>query len=322
MNSSSKEISALLESYDSWAILCHEKPDGDTLGSALALYSLAQRLGKTAVIGGKDAFAERYAFLPGSSAYRKLTAEDVPHGSLLLCIDTSTKARSVEGIEQLTQTLESVNVDHHGDNELYCKHNLVDDKASATAELVTKIIAEKWTVSKAEATCLYTALVTDNGDFRFSSVTPESHRIAEILLEAGAKQNEIDDRLNENMTENSLRLWGYALNSANVFANGKAAVSCVVSADYQKYAAMQADMENFVNQLLRIKGIKIALFVSEFDGKTKLSIRTRAPYSARHIASMFGGGGHINAAGAGLAGEINTALKELTDKVKEYAASL
>jgi len=319
---SSKEIAELLEKYDSWILLCHEKPDGDTIGSALSLYLLGKRLGKKVVVGGKDSLPLKYTFLPCAEEYRKLTDKDIPDNSLLLCIDTSTKARSIVNIEQLVKKHESINIDHHGDNELYCKYNLVEDKASATAEIVAKIILEKWEISKDEATCLYTALVTDNGDFRFSSVTPESHRIAEILLEAGAEQAEIDDRLNENMTEGSLKLWGDALSSVQLFMGGRAAICCVASADYAKRNSLPSDMENFVNQLLRIKGVKIALFVSEHEGKIKLSIRTRAPYIARHIASMFGGGGHINAAGAGLKGELCAAVEELKSKVAEYAANL
>lgn len=319
---SSKEIAELLEKYDSWMLLCHEKPDGDTIGSALSLYILGKRLGKKVVVGGKDILPDRYAFLPCASDYRKMTDNDVPDNSLLLCIDTSTKARSIVNIEQLVKKYESINIDHHGDNEAYCKYNLVEDKASATAEIVAKIILEKWEISKDEAICLYTALVTDNGDFRFSSVTPESHRIAEILLEAGAEQAEIDDRLNENMTEGSLKLWGEVLSSVQLFMGGRAAICCVTSADYAKHNSMPSDMENFVNQLLRIKGVKIALFVSEYEGKIKLSIRTRAPYSARHIASIFGGGGHSNAAGAGLKGELCTTVEELKSKVEEYVSSL
>lgn len=319
---SSKEIAELLEKYDSWTLLCHEKPDGDTIGSALSLYILGKRLGKKVVVGGKDILPVRYAFLPCTADYRKMTDNDVPDNSLLLCIDTSTKARSIENIEQLVKKHESINIDHHGDNELYCKYNLVDDSASATAEIVTRLILERWKISKDEAICLYTALVTDNGDFRFSSVTAQSHRIAEILLEAGADQAEIDDRLNENMTEGSLKLWGYALSRVQLFIGGKVAICCVTSEDFAKYNSLPSDMENFVNQLLRIKGVKIALFVCEHEGKIKLSIRTRVPYSARHIASIFGGGGHINAAGAALKGEFCTAVEELKSKVEEYVSSL
>jgi len=321
MKSSIPEIVTLLEAHDSWAILCHEHPDGDTLGCSLAFYALAKRLGKKAVVGGRDPLPLSYQFLPNSKEYRTISAADVASDALVLCIDTSTRARSIDGIEELVSVHESINIDHHGDNELYCKHNLVCDSASATAEIVTAVIMQKWQLSKEEASCLYVALVTDNGNFRFSSVTAESHKTAAALIEAGANQAELDDCLNENMTDQSLKHWGYALESAKVFENGLIAISRLSCSDFENFKSEPSDMENFVNQLLRIRGIKIALFIAEYDGKIKLSVRTRKPFNARDIASKFGGGGHINAAGASLGGDFDTSSAEIERAVKEYVKS-
>ncbi len=322
MKTLNKQISDKLKAYDSWAVLCHEKADGDTLGCALALYSLALRLGKEAVVGGKDELPEKYGFLLYSAAYAQLSADDIPENALLVIVDTSTKNRSVEGIETLLQTHDSVAVDHHRDNEMFAGINLVNPEASATAEIITRLMNEEFDISRREAECLYTALVTDNGNFRFSSVTQERHETAAILPKAGAKPNEVDDRLNECMSLGALQLWGRAMERTELFAEGKAAIFSLFSNDFEIFGCDLSVTENLVNQLLRITGVKIALFVSEFNGNIKLSVRTKTPYIAREIAAVYGGGGHNQAAGARLSGSLDNAVAELKKMVTEYAVRL
>ena len=322
MKTLNKQIADKLKEYDSWVVLCHEKTDGDTLGCALALYSLALRLGKEAVVGGKDELPEKYGFLPYSDAYVQFSANDIPEGALLVIVDTSTKKRSVEGIDTLLQTHDSVAIDHHRDNEMFAGINFVNPEASATAEIITRLMNEEFDISGREAECLYTALVTDNGNFRFFSVTPESHETAATLIKAGAKPNEVDDRLNECMTLGALRLWGRAMESTELFAEGKAALFCLCDKDFETFACDRSVTESLVNQLLRITGVKIALFVSEFNGNIKLSVRTKEPYIAREIAADYGGGGHNQAAGASLSGTLENAVAELKKTVTEYALRL
>ena len=308
-----------LKEYDSWTILCHEKPDGDTLGCALALFSLGRRMGKKVAAGGRDAVPDKYLFLPYSGEYRLLTAGDVLPGSLLIVVDTSTKNRAIEGLETILPLHDSVAMDHHADNEKFCKINLVCPEASAAAEIVAELMHDNFDISRDEAVCLYTALATDNGSFCFSSVTPRSHEIARILLQAGAKPNEIDSCLNESMTHEALKLWGRAMEGAELFADGTAAVLHVSASDFEELRSDPSVTENLVNQLLRVKGVKIALFVSEFDGAVKLSVRTKQPYIAREIAAFYGGGGHDQAAGAKLCGNIDEIIAELKERVAKYA---
>ncbi|MDO4952511.1 MAG: bifunctional oligoribonuclease/PAP phosphatase NrnA [Synergistaceae bacterium] len=308
-----------LKEYDSWTILCHEKPDGDTLGCALALFSLGKRMKKKVVSGGRDAVPDKYLFLPYSGEYRQLSANDVLPESLLIVVDTSTKNRSIEGLETILPLHDSVAMDHHVDNEKFCKINLVCPEASASAEIVAELMHDNFDISVDEAVCLYTALATDNGSFRFSSVTQRSHEIARILMQAGAKPNEIDSCLNESMTHEALKLWGRAMEGSELFADGTAAMLHLSASDFEELHSAPSVTENLVNQLLRIKGVKIALFVSEFDGTLKLSVRTKQPYAARDIAAFYGGGGHDQAAGAKLCGSIDKVIAELKKQVTKYA---
>lgn len=323
MNDSLSEAIRLLNAKNDWLMLCHEKPDGDTLGSALALCSIAKRLGKSARAIGKDPLPSEYGFLPGALLYteqKRLTREDASD-SLIVFVDTSTVERSPDGAGKLASYLDSLAIDHHGDNNLFCKVNLVDAGASATAEIVTNLaLTAKWGVSRDEAVCLYAALVTDNGNFRFSSVTPETHRCASVLLAAGAHPNEIDDMLNETLSPAIIRMWGAVYSRAEISEDGNCAFLRLTREEFLSAGGEPGSTEGLVNTLLRIRGVKIAVLLVEGSTSNRASIRTKAPYSARELATVFGGGGHICAAGAKIPGPHAEAYERIKEEAKRYAA--
>lgn len=321
-----EEAAKKLKSYDSWAIFCHENPDGDTLGSAFALYSLGVRTGKKVSITCRHRLPETYSFFPYSDKLE--VGYDVPvervRGALLVAVDISIKSRAASNMDELLSAcVDSLTIDHHVDNELFAKLNFVDPEASATAELITALFEVYGAgMTPEEAAAIYTALVTDNGNFRFNSTTPESHRCAEVLLRAGAKPADIDDAISENMTDKVLRLWGIALSRTEVFADGKCALFSLRSPEIEEARAFGSALDGLVNMLLRIKGIKIALFLTERrDGSgCKLSVRSRGEYNARAIASRFGGGGHTSAAGAKVELRFDEALASVRKEAEAYVA--
>ena len=218
-----REIIEKFASNEKWIILCHENPDGDTMGCGLALYSLGKRLGKDVRIMGRDPIPERYWFLPYCHDFEccKEILEDDIKNALMICVDTSTAERSMPGITELLPFADSINIDHHGDNHLYCKLNLVDPEVSASAELITELLVQGgWGIEEREAICLYTGLSTDNGNFRFGTTTARSHLCAARLLEAGVKPAVIDEYVNENMTPQMLKLWGLAYTRTEMFSSG------------------------------------------------------------------------------------------------------
>lgn len=310
--------------HSRWLVLIHENPDGDTLGCGLAMYSLGRRHGKEVRVMGKSAMPESYCFLPFSEHYEQtqaLTAADVAQDALVICVDTSTAARSVDGVTSLVDKRNSVNIDHHGDNKLYAGLNVVVPKASATAEIIMDIFElSGMPLNRDEAVCLYTALVTDNGNFRFKATTPHSHLCAAKLLETGIDPSELDDMINRNMTEGIMRLWGDAFCRIEIFADGKAAMFWLDFRDFIRAGADFTATDGLVNLLMRIRGVKIAMLITEFEDGIKLSVRTRSPYSAREITSVWGGGGHIQAAGAKINANITEAKKTVKDRVVEYVA--
>lgn len=317
-----EEVLKKMKKYVSWSILCHENPDGDTLGSAFALYSLGRREGKTVSIFSKNRLPDVYSFFTcyGEAFTGESADPKKVEGSLLIVVDTSTEERTVSNLKELLSVCaDSVNIDHHGDNTMFAASNLVDRTASAAAEVVTRLMeAYGAGITKEEATALYTALTTDNGSFRYNSTSAESHRCAQVLLSAGADPAAIDDRINENMTDAILRLWGKALMRTEVFADGKCAFFCLSRSEISEAVADPAALDGLVNMLLRIKGVKIALFLAESSGRNKLSIRSRVPYSARALAAVFGGGGHTGAAGAKLDGDFGAAAARVKEEAEKY----
>lgn len=316
-----RETIKKLKLSDKWLILCHENPDGDTLGCGLALFSLAKRLGKEVRVMGRDPVPERYWFLPYHRDYeccKKILEKDV-RDVLLICVDTSTAARSIPGLTEVLSIADSINIDHHGDNHLYCKLNLVDPEASATAELITEIFIQGgWGIEEREAICLYTGLSTDNGNFRFGTTTPRSHLYAARLLEAGVKPSFIEEYLNENMTPTILKLWGMAYTRTEMFSNNRGALFWLKMEDFEDAGVDSSAVDGLVNMLLKIAGVKIALFFTEINGEKKVSIRTKAPYAARDIASVFGGGGHLQAAGAKFEGTFEGMVNSVKTEAEKY----
>lgn len=306
----------------SWVMLCHENPDGDTLGCALALYSLALRLGKGARVCGKYKFPSRYDFLPYSDCYMQISSiNDIElEGALVISVDTSTLDRAVGGLSDLEARGTVVaNIDHHADNSRYGKINIIVPEASATAEIITDLfISGGFGITQNEANALYIALSTDNGNFRFSSTTPHSHICASRLLAAGAEHARMDDCVNENLTISVLKLWGTAFLNAELLLDGRAAILWLTAADMKNANADASSVDGLVNMLMRIRGVKVGVFLCETSTANKLSIRTREPYSAREIAGIFNGGGHICAAGAKISGRFDDALSKVRTELVKY----
>ncbi|MEG1825304.1 MAG: bifunctional oligoribonuclease/PAP phosphatase NrnA [Cloacibacillus sp.] len=311
-----------LKKHSSWAIVCHENPDGDTLGCAFALYSLGKRAGKRTSVYSKDPLPAAFSFFPHSdelTVLESLSPEELAE-TLLVTVDTSTEQRALSNLpELLASCADSLNIDHHGDNKLYAKTNLVDTNGSATAEVMTELIdAFGMGITEGEAAALYTALTTDNGNFKYNSVTPRSHDCAKLLLSAGAHPTDIDDRIHENLTADVLKVWGAALLRTEVFAEGKCALAWLRDKEIKEAEAGANTLEGLVNMLMRIKGVRMGLFVTEKEGCVKLSVRSRGTCSARELASKFGGGGHVNAAGATVEGSFEAVLQTVKKEAEAY----
>jgi phosphoesterase RecJ-like protein len=322
------EIITLLDAAPEWLVLTHEKPDGDTLGCAVALTRLGRRLGKRVRIISPDPYPAKYAFLARDVGFEVLSSlpSDFPESDgIIACVDTSTAARSYPQLLEHPFACKSINIDHHADNELYGDVNWIDPSASATGEMVTILMeASPWGICQAEAEALYVAVVSDNGSFSFESTTLKSHHCAMAHIKAGVSPRKIADELNSDLSEAALHLWGRAMTRASVFADGACAIYWLTADDFSETGTAKDATENLVNFLLRVRGVKMAALCSEMsspDGASvRVSLRARPPFNAREVARVFGGGGHDLASGCTINSPVGEAVSALRDEMTSHVS--
>jgi phosphoesterase RecJ-like protein len=326
-----EKIAGLLNSSASWLVLSHENPDGDTLGCGAALTRVGLRMSKNVIHACPDPCPARYSFLFKDFDLR--VPENLPEGfpgpgGVVICVDTSTAARAFAQVGSRGFMCPLINIDHHVDNERFGDVVWVEPSASATGEMVTELICESgWGLRKDEAEALYAAVISDNGGFSFASTTLKSHAVAMKLIEAGVSPNKIVEELESNLSAGILNLWAKAMARTAVFANGKCAMFWLDNEDFSLTGTTRDSTQNLVNFLLRIKGVRMAALCGELPDsergkRVKVSLRARAPFNAREVAAVFGGGGHDLAAGcvlnAGVSDAVSLLKEEMTKHVSRF----
>lgn len=294
-----------------WILLSHVKPDGDTIGSAAALFSIGRNMGKECAWGGRDAFPDVYSFIPHSDAYRRIDSlgEFSPSSTdVVVSLDTSTADRSVDDLLNAPFLL---NIDHHYDNPCFGDVYHVDPSASSTAEVLWFLLSSEsgFDITRDAALALYAGIATDSGSFSFSCTTPRTHVAVSRILEKGIIPSDVHRALSANRTLSGLRLWGIAL--SRIFVRESTAVTWLVGSDFRESGADRSETENLVNQLLLLRGIGLAILLIEEDSGVRASIRSEGSVSAADIAHRFGGGGHPQAAGCTLPGTLESAERLL-----------
>ena len=316
-------IIEVLEKAPSWVLLTHIKPDGDTLGSGSAMYTLGLSLGKNVSWGGPDLFAAGYSFLAGSDKY----IPGIDPGKLLdkwggaaVVLDTSTEERSVPGIRDLSLSYPVINIDHHLDNEKFGSLNWIDPSASSVGEMLWRLLSHwgiPFPLSAAEG--LYTAIATDSGNFTFSATTGATHRAAGDLLSRGVSPEKIENLLRSNRSLSAMHLWGRAYERTEIHSSF-AAVTWLARKDFSETKSAPSETEFFVNELLTLRGISFAAFLVEEEDAVRVSLRSKGDLSAVEIARIFGGGGHLQAAGCKLPLPLEEAKMTLLQRLNEKNA--
>lgn len=298
-------------------IVFHEHPDGDALGSALALRVALARLGKQPVAACSDEPAEYYRFLPGCAEVAGAdVAGDFDLAVLVDCADLD-RAGALLGLARACRLM--VNIDHHPTNGRYGDAALVVPEASASAELVAGIIrALAVPIDAAIATCIYTGILTDTGSFHYSNTTPACLALAGEMVAAGADPVAISEAVYEQRPRGDIELLAAGLRTLEVSEDGLIACLTVTSEDIRR---TDGDSEGLVNYGRMIAGVEIALLFRE-DGPldVKVSFRSRR-LDVSAIAREFGGGGHPRAAGCTYRGPLAEAraaiLRRATECVRQ-----
>ncbi len=309
----SPKLLKLIRENKNFLIVSHINPEGDAIGSSIALALGLKKLGKYVYILSKDPLPDILKFLPHSD----LINTKIPpmNFDVLLMIDCNTIERtgfSTPGRSKNLTAKATVVIDHHltaRKNKKYI--NMINPQVSATGELIYRLFnALHVSIDKKIATNLYTAILTDTGGFRYSNTSVESLRIASKLIEAGANTWEITKEVYENIPLNCLRLLTLTLSTLE--KKGKIAWITVTQHMFKKTNTSAQDTENFSDHPRKIKGVEVGVLFRE-DGKNsyKVSLRSKGMVNVADITKTFGGGGHASAAGC----KLNGTLQEVKDKV-------
>ncbi|HHY38958.1 MAG TPA: bifunctional oligoribonuclease/PAP phosphatase NrnA [Clostridia bacterium] len=320
MLDSEGEVASALMRAQSCMILCHVMPDGDAIGSSLALARALTRLGKKVKLVSVDPVPEVYRFLESEIRFEPastITREAMGLYETLVFLDCTHKDRIGSLADLIGPNHFIVNVDHHTTNSFFGHVNYVDRDAAAVGEQVLRII-DRLGVSLDEdmAKSLYAAILTDTGSFRYENTKPRVFRVAARLLEAGAKPSEISEAIYESRSFSSLKVLGLALTTLKTTAAGKVAWMTMSREMLVDAGGSESDTEGIINYARAIRGVEIGLFFREVEASTtRVGLRSRAVVDVSMIAGEFGGGGHPRAAGC----TVHLPLKEAEKVVVQRA---
>jgi phosphoesterase RecJ-like protein len=282
-------------------VVSHKNPDGDTLGSGLALYFVLKSLGKEVGLLCVHPAPEYLSFLPGAQLYS--TNHDPDSFDLIICVDIADK--KIAGLEELYPRLwdgslkhKIMDIDHHPGNSEFGFLNIVrTDVAAATVVLYDLFIACGFEISPDAATCLLTGLYTDTGSFMHQNTDAYALGVAGNLLRYGADLKSISKNVFRTTHLKTMKLWGKVFTRTRVNEEG-VAVSALTESDYAECGAKREDVAGVVDYLKYIPGVKYASLLTEDQGNIKASLRTiHEDVNVQEIAQQFGGGGHTKASG-------------------------
>lgn len=309
------EISEQLLSAERIILLSHTNPDGDTVGSVTALSRALRLCGKQTVCLCDVEIPQRNLFICGEGAYS--TSCEVCESDLVVSVDVAS-AQMLGGLRETFEGRVDIRIDHHASADNFATYNYVDPTAAACAEIVYELITLlPCTLCEEIASPLYTALNTDTGGFRFSNTTARTHKIAAALMEAGAAAADICETLYENVTLESLQSNALFLEKYQLYSDGKILFLPITMEDKARHNFTDENIEGYATLSRKIVGVELGMVLREKDnGSFKVSMRSRKSVNSAALCALFGGGGHVRAAGATIeADSFEDACKKLMDGV-------
>lgn len=327
-----KELKHKLSTAQRVVLTCHVRPDGDAMGSTLALCSLLNKMGKKARVVTPDQPPRSLSFLPGISDVVPLTKYPdfaprlLKEADLIFCCDYNAPKRT-DSLEPhlMGSDVSRVLIDHHESPEDFCDLSFSFPRMSSTSELVFRLIcalglAEE--IDKEIATCLATGIITDTRNLSVNCDNPELLLIMYELLRQGVDKRRIIEEALDSVTADSFKLRLYALgHKMELFTDLQTAITCLDAVELKRFNYVRGDTEGLVNEPLNIRGFRASFFLREDDKCVKISARSKGGFIVRDIcADLFGGGGHLQAAGGEFSGSLAEARKILVEALPKYAS--
>ncbi len=304
-------IQELLATPKKIAIIPHRSPDGDAMGSTLALYHFLLKLNHNVTVIAPNDFPDFLAWLPSSDKVLifendiQTTTKLLQESEIVFTLDFNALHRTGDVMEQVLNNLQTifVMIDHHQAPDNYANFTYSDTSFGSTCEMVYNFISflnKKELIDKNIATCIYTGILTDSGGFKYPKTTGKTHRIVAELIDLGVQNTEIPNLLFDNNSYSRLQLLGRAMSNMKVFPEFNTAYTTLSQKELNEFNYVKGDTEGIVNYGLSIKGIIFAaIFIENKEEKIiKISFRSQGNFDVNQFSrEHFSGGGHINAAG-------------------------
>jgi phosphoesterase RecJ-like protein len=305
-----EKCSKIINESKSFVFTTHVNPDGDGIGSEVALASYLRKRGKQVSIINPSETPSNYAFLDPENEILyfnpSLHAVRIRDADAIFILDANqlSRLRSMEPYVKEGRAVK-ICIDHHLDKDELADLYLIDESATATGEIVFRLLQylDADEIDKEIARALYTAIMTDTGSFRFPKTDPEIHRITAQLIHAGADPSEVFQEVYEKGNVNALHLLGKGLSNLRTAHDGRVAYMVITQQMFQETATKEYQTDNFTDYTMRIAGVQIGLLFNELADGVKISFRSKGRIPVNELAKEFGGNGHLNAAGARLVGK-------------------
>lgn len=313
------QIAALLDAFRAsprFILTSHARPDGDAIGSALALAEILDQMGRQIDIAFADPVPLIYQTLPnvGRIHHTPSAADIADHSIPAILLECDGIARTgLLGLEDRPL----INIDHHASGRHFASVNWIDEHACAVGAMVYRIaVAANVEITPSMATCIYTAILSDTGAFTYSGTNAETFALVHDLAVRGANPSQIARDVYFSNPASKIRLLGAAL--SNLQCDGTLAWSWVTSSDMDRAGAEAEDCEGVVNYLISIAGVESAVFLREIPSANefRLSIRSKGKIDVARVAEHFGGGGHRSASGCTVGGPLNVATERILTQLR------
>lgn len=316
---------------ESIVITSHKSPDGDSIGSSMAMYHLLKKWGKSVTVVHPDAAPTFLDWVPDSNQivdfeYNKEKASSLlMNADMIFCLDYNEASRVGEDMSGviLQSSAFKVMIDHHLHPSDFCQVVISETSACSTCELIYKwieTVGELDHITEVIGQCIYLGIMTDTGSFRFPSVSAYTHYVAASLIEKGVKHFLIHEAVYDTNTVERIKLRGYALSEKLVCMTGiPVAYVSLSEEELRRFSYQKGDTEGLVNQVLGIQGIEMAVLFVEKDGKVKISFRSKGDYFVNVLAKThFEGGGHAYASGGISSLSLEETVEKFVTNVKDF----
>lgn len=295
-------------------IVTHENPDGDAVGSSLAMYHALKGLKKNVDIIIPE-YAKCFNELPGIDEVIK---ESDKVYDLAISLDVATDKLLNIWVKYFREANQRIVIDHHSTNTMFGDINYVDLSAPACAQVVYMLIKHyRWKITPEIGTCIMAGIITDTGGFQYSGVSKDTFNIAAELLDVGVNISKVYKKVFDTKTKSSFELRRIAIDRMEFLEDGKIAFTYVTNEDERKVNAGVGDYEGIVSEGRSVEGVEVSIFLHELkDGEFKISLRSNSYVNVSDVCIMFGGGGHIRAAGAKMTADPLVIRDKVVNEVK------